>query len=227
MSTDTTDPIEQDHAEATSAHEVVDGVDGVVESKAQTIVEVDISHLAPQENTTESTAVSVEALLFSSQHPLTPGRLAEVLGHPSTKPVRHAVTELNRQYESTGRSFRIEQVAGGYQMLTVPEHGELIGKLLTKEADTKLGKSAMETLAIIAYKQPILRVDIESIRGVACGEVIRGLMEKHLVKITGRAEMPGRPILYGTTRRFLELFGLNDLKDLPAPGTQELKPLKD
>jgi len=86
-----------------------------------------------------------------------------------------------------------------------------------RSAYVKLTKAALETLAIIAYKQPILRADIEAIRGVACGETIRSLMEKHLVKIAGRAEVPGRPILYGTTKRFLELFGLNSVKDLPQP----------
>jgi len=86
-----------------------------------------------------------------------------------------------------------------------------------RKADAKLTKAALETLAIVAYKQPILRADVEAIRGCACGETIRSLMEKHLVKIAGRAEEPGRPILYGTTKRFLELFGLNSLRDLPQP----------
>jgi segregation and condensation protein B len=135
---------------------------------------------------------------------------------PGTKSVRSAIKSLNEQYEQTERSFRIEQVAGGYQILTLPKFGEQLKKLHQKEIDSKLTKAALETLAIIAYKQPILRADLEAIRGVACGETIRSLMEKHLVKIAGRAELPGRPILYGTTKRFLELFGLNSLKDLPA-----------
>src|SRR5476649_2792291 len=100
-------------------------------------------------------------------------------------------------------------------MLTLPEFVDALKRLHQKEIDTKLSKSAVETLAIIAYKQPILRAEVEAIRGVACGETIRSLMEKHLVRIAGRAEEPGRPILYGTTKRFLELFGLNNLKDLP------------
>jgi len=157
----------------------------------------------------------MEALLFGTHHPLTAGRLSELMGLPSTKPIRRAVRELNQQYEQSGRSFRIEQVAGGFQLLTLPDFGEHLKRLHQKEVDAKLTRAAMETLAIIAYKQPILRADVESIRGVACGETIRSLMEKHLVKIAGRAELPGRPILYGTTRRFLELFGLNNLKDLP------------
>jgi segregation and condensation protein B len=166
---------------------------------------------------------TLEALLFSTHHPLTAGRLAELLDLESTKPIRRAIRELNEQYVTADRSFRIEQVAGGYQLLTVPEFGEILKKLYQREVDAKLTKAALETLAIIAYKQPILRADIEAIRGVACGETIRSLMEKHLVKIAGRAEVPGRPILYGTTKRFLELFGLNSLKDLPQ-GDDQLKP---
>jgi segregation and condensation protein B len=167
---------------------------------------------APQVN-----LASLEALLLSTHHPLTAGRLAELLDLETTKPLRKAIKALNEQYASTGRCFRIEQVAGGFQILTLPEHGDLLKKFHQKEVDAKLTKAAIETLAIIAYKQPILRADVEAIRGVACGETIRSLMEKRLVKIAGRAEEPGRPILYGTTKRFLELFGLNSIKDLPQP----------
>jgi segregation and condensation protein B len=160
---------------------------------------------------------ALEALLFATHHPLTAGRLAELLELPSTKPIRKAIRDLNATYEATGRCFRVEQVAGGFQLLTMPQYGPLLNKLHQKEVDAKLTKAALETLAIIAYKQPILRADIEAIRGCACGETVRSLMEKHLVKIAGRAEIPGRPILYGTTKRFLEVFGLNSLKDLPQP----------
>ncbi len=157
----------------------------------------------------------LEALLFGTHHPLTAGRLAELMDLDSTRPVRKAVQVLNGQYEEQGRVFRIEQVAGGFQLLTLPEYGDVLKKLHQKDTDAKLSRAALETMAIIAYKQPILRAEVEAIRGVACGETIRTLMEKHLVKIAGRAEEPGRPILYGTTKRFLELFGLNSLKDLP------------
>jgi len=163
----------------------------------------------------------LESLLFSTQHPLTAGRLAELLELPTTKSIRAAVRELNRIYEQSNRSFRIEQVAGGFALLTLPKFGPQIAKLHQREADAKLTRAAMETLAIIAYKQPILRADVESIRGVVCGETIRSLMEKHLVKIVGRAEEPGRPILYGTTKRFLEVFGLNALADLPQPDAEK------
>jgi segregation and condensation protein B len=157
----------------------------------------------------------MEALLLSTHHPLTAGKLAELMDLPATKPVKQAIKDLNAQYEESHRAFRIEQVAGGYQILTLPEFGDALKKFHQREVDAKLTKAALETLAIIAYKQPILRADIEAIRGVACGETIRNLMEKRLVNIAGRAEEPGRPILYGTTKRFLEVFGLNTLKDLP------------
>lgn len=166
----------------------------------------------------------LESLLFSTHHPLTAPRLAELMELPSASPLRKAIKQLNASYEETKRSFRIEQVAGGYQMLTLPEYGDYLTRLHQKEIDAKLTKAAIETLAIVAYKQPILRADVEAIRGVSCGETIRSLMEKHLVKIDGRAEIPGRPILYGTTKRFLELFGLNSLKDLPQG--EELRPVK-
>jgi segregation and condensation protein B len=171
-----------------------------------------------EEENVEEVSIDVailEALLFSTHHPLTGQRLAELLETKSQKSIRTAVVELNKLYQDSGRTFRVEQVAGGYQLLSLPEYGDILKRLHQREADSKLSKAALETLAIIAYKQPILRADVEAIRGVACGETIRSLMEKHLVNIAGRAEEPGRPILYGTTKRFLQLFGLNNLKDLP------------
>ena len=165
---------------------------------------------------------TLEALLFSTHHPLTTQRLAELMELKTAAPLRKAIKALNSSYETTGRSFRVEQVAGGYQLLTLPEYGDYLKRLHQKEIDAKLTKAALETLAIVAYKQPILRADVEAIRGVACGETIRSLMEKHLVRIAGRAEEPGRPILYGTTKRFLELFGLNSLTDLPQGDEVEI-----
>ncbi len=195
-------------------------VDGPVEAETAD-PESNVSDSA--DSVTAVDTASLEALLFSTHHPLTAGRLAELLELESTKPIRGAIRDLNTQYETSARSFRIEQVAGGYQMLTLPAYAAVIKKHQLKEADAKLTKAALETLAIIGYKQPILRADIEAIRGVACGETVRSLMEKHLVKIAGRAEVPGRPILYGTTKRFLEVFGLNSLKDLPK-GDEPLTP---
>ncbi len=160
-------------------------------------------------------APSVEAALIGSDRAVPPARLSEILDQCGVKVVREAVDLLNRSYEKTKRSFRIEEVAGGYQIMTLSDFSGVVGALNKAKSSTKLGPAAMETLAIIAYKQPILRADVEVIRGVACGEGIRALMEKRLVKIVGRAEELGRPMLYGTTKSFLEIFGLSSLKDLP------------
>jgi segregation and condensation protein B len=159
-------------------------------------------------------AAVVEAVLFATDSPLTIAKIAQVAELPARE-VRLAVDALNARYEQAGSAFRVEAIAGGYQMLTLPQYHDVLSRLLRARSDTKLSQAAMETLAIIAYRQPVLRADVEAIRGVACGEVLRGLMEKQLVKIVARAEVLGRPMLYGTTRRFLEVFGLNSLDDLP------------
>ena len=147
-------------------------------------------------------------------------RLANIVG-TSVKQIRRNVKNLNDKYEANNNAFRIEQIAGGYQMLTLSSYNHWLQKLLRARSESKLSPAALETLAIIAYKQPVIRTDIEAIRGVAVGEIVRGLMYKGLVKIVGRAEVLGRPMLYGTTKKFLEVFGLNSLKDLPK--IEELK----
>ena len=162
----------------------------------------------------------VEAVLFASDEPLSTVRLADIVGI-SVKQIRQHVKDLNDKYQANKNTFRIEQIAGGYQMLTLSSYNPWLRKLLRVRSDSKLSPAALETLAIIAYKQPVIRADIEAIRGVQAGEIIRGLMYKGLVKIVGRAQVLGRPMLYGTTKKFLEVFGLNTLKDLPK--IEELK----
>lgn len=157
----------------------------------------------------------VEALLMTIDRPMPAARIAQVLELETQRPVVLAIETLNAFYEKHARSFRIELVAGGYQILTLPKFKPVLARLHKARGDARLSPAALETLAIIAYKQPILRAELEAIRGVACGEVLRSLMDRHLVKITGRAEEVGRPMLYGTTPTFLELFGLANLKDLP------------
>ncbi|MCJ7544876.1 MAG: SMC-Scp complex subunit ScpB [Phycisphaerae bacterium] len=162
-----------------------------------------------------SPAATVEAILFTSDSPLSAVRIAEIAELHSERAVKEAVAALNARYERDGAAFRIEALAGGYQMLTRPEFHDCVARLLRDRGDSRLSQAAMETLAIVAYRQPILRADVEAIRGVACGEVLRGLLERQLIKIVGRAKVIGRPMLYGTTRRFLEVFGLESLEDLP------------
>jgi segregation and condensation protein B len=127
-----------------------------------------------------------------------------------------AVASLNEVYASSGRVFRIEQVAGGYRVMTLPDFAPILAAFHKSRNSSRLSRAAVETLAIIAYRQPMTRAHLEAIRGVSCGEVLRSLMERKMVTIKGRAEELGRPILYGTTREFLDAFGLASLKDLPS-----------
>jgi len=162
----------------------------------------------------------VEAVLFASDEPLSAERLANIT-ETSTRQIRRHIDDLNEKYKVHSNAFRIEEIAGGYQMLTLSPYNYWLKKLLRARNESKLSPAALETLAIIAYKQPVIRADIEAIRGVAVGEIVHGLMDKGLVKIVGRAEVLGRPMMYGTTKKFLEVFGLNGLKDLPK--IEELK----
>ncbi len=130
--------------------------------------------------------------------------------------VRQAVELLNTQYEQTARSFRIQAIAGGFRVMTLPKFVPVLEQYHGKRERHGVSRAALETLAIIAYKQPMTRASLEAIRGVACGEVLRSLIERRLVTIVGRAEELGRPMLYGTTKAFLETFGLATLKDLPT-----------
>lgn len=157
----------------------------------------------------------IEALLFASDAPLSAGRLAECAGDCTPGQVRRHIAALNERYAAAGLSFRISEIARGFQMLTEPEFQPWLARLNRERAQTRLTGAALETLSIIAYKQPVIRAEIEAIRGVACGEVMNRLREMGLIKIVGRAEVVGRPLLYGTTKRFLDTFGLADVDDLP------------
>jgi len=160
----------------------------------------------------------VEALVFASERPISESRMKTVLGiedEDATKQIKEAIDSLNKSYVKNARAFRIERVAGGYRPLTREEFAPLVSRLHADRQQQKLSQAALETLSIIAYRQPVMRAEIEVIRGVACGEVLRSIMEKRLVKIVGRAEELGRPMLYGTTRDFLNIFGLASLDDLP------------
>ncbi|HUS44674.1 MAG TPA: SMC-Scp complex subunit ScpB [Phycisphaerae bacterium] len=158
----------------------------------------------------------IEAILFTSDEPLSADRLADAAGEDVTVGlVRKATQELAADYEATGRAFTIEEVAGGYQLLTRPEYNKYLKSLVRARFQARLTQAALETLAIIAYKQPITRAEVEDIRGVSCGDMIRTLVEKGLVRIAGRSEHLGRAFLYGTTKKFLQAFGLSSVKDLP------------
>ncbi len=214
-------PTQDESAEASQPAEVTVPAEGEAQSPEAASIQPAAEAAKPKCPATEAEINAVvEAILFTTDSPLAPTKISSVAQVP-LKAVKAAIVSLNKRYEQAGAAFRIEEIAGGFQMMTLGEFHEVLSRLLQVRADTRLSSAAMETLAIIAYRQPILRADIEAIRGVASGEVLRGLMEKQLVKIVGRAEVLGRPMLYGTSKRFLEVFGLASLEDLPR--VEELK----
>ena len=158
---------------------------------------------------------ALEAVLFACDEPVTLSKLKDVLPDHGADEIKEALAQLRSDCET--RAFSLEEIAGGWQLLTRPQYADIIGRLKKSKADRKLSAAALETLAIVAYKQPIKRVDIEAIRGAASGELVRALMERALVKIAGREDVPGAPLQYGTTKEFLDTFGLNSLEDLPRP----------
>ncbi|MEA3414596.1 MAG: SMC-Scp complex subunit ScpB [Thermodesulfobacteriota bacterium] len=164
----------------------------------------------------------IEALLFVSDSSLTIDRIKSVLALNSTKEIQDALSALSDEYEARKGGFYLHAVAGGYQIRTRPEYTKWIKRLI-RTKPVRISKAAMETLAIVAYKQPIVRSDIEHIRGVDCGGILRTLLERKFIRILGRKEIPGRPLIYATTRQFLEIFDLKDLKDLPT--TEEIEKL--
>lgn len=168
----------------------------------------------------------VEALIFATDEPLTTRQISEILrtaenGGVSIRmkedEILAAIRELNAAYVAERRSFRIIQVAGGYQFATMPDYAEWLGRMVKEKARRKLTQATIETLSVIAYKQPVTKPEIEAIRGVNADYAIQKLMERGLVTIVGRAASAGRPLLYGTTSDFLKHFGLNDLSELPKP----------
>jgi len=157
----------------------------------------------------------IEALLFAADEPLTTRRLAAILKDVDGHEVRRIVTALADDYKAANRGVQIEEIAGGFRLLSNIDYAQYVEQLHKSERHVRLSQAALETLAIVAYKQPIHRADIEAIRGVAADAVLRGLQERGLVRIVGRADVLGRPFLYGTTKRFLETFGLKSIDELP------------
>ncbi len=157
----------------------------------------------------------VEALIFASDVPLTNKQIKEILDGVSLSEVRKIVEGLNLEYGQANRAFQIIRVAGGYQMVTRESYSQWVKKLYRKRSRSKLSQAALETLSVVAFKQPVARSEIVAIRGVNCDAVLKTLLERKLVTITGRSEGPGRPLIYATTKEFLRYFGVNDLSDLP------------
>jgi segregation and condensation protein B len=164
----------------------------------------------------------VEALLFASDEPLSIKALSAIVNEAdqasANEPaLRECILQLNEEYDRTVRPFRIVEIAGGYQFATRPRFGFWLGRMVQERSRRKLTVSALESLAVIAYKQPVTKPEIEAIRGVNADYVLRTLLERNMIAIVGRAATPGRPLLYGTTKEFLRHFGINDLSELPKP----------
>jgi segregation and condensation protein B len=157
----------------------------------------------------------LEAALFLAREPLSTRRLAKLAGLSDGTRARVLVRELNRLMEASGTAFRVEQIAGGFQLLTRAAFGPWVRRLLGTPAETRLSAAALETLAIVAYRQPVTRAEVEAIRGVGCEDMLRQLMDRDFVAIGGRTEDLGRPNVYVTSRRFLQAFGLARIEDLP------------
>jgi len=184
---------------------------------------------------TQTKAV-IEALVFVSESPVGLDSIREVLGDIPKKDLQRMLGEMIEEYKTAPRGFTLIEVGGGYQFRTRTEYAEWVKKL-KKIKPFALSQPSLETLAILAYKQPVLRTEIEKIRGVDSGGVLRTLLEKKLIKILGKKDVPGKPLVYGTSKRFLEMFGLKDLSGLPTlkdlaglgplPPQEEVLPLED
>ncbi len=167
----------------------------------------------------------VEAILFVSSEPLSVDRLQGVVEGVSRAELMSALRALQADHAVEGRGLQVVEVAGGFQIATRPDCAPWIKRLEKAKAGAKLSRSAMETLAIVAYKQPLVRAEIEQIRGVDTAGVLKTLLDRRLIRIVGRKDIPGRPIMYGTTKQFLQAFGLKDLASLPA--LRDIKDLKE
>ena len=158
----------------------------------------------------------IEAILFVAGYPLPVDRLKGIFEDATAEQIEEQLHALRQEYETRGSGIMLVEVAGGYQLVTRPENGAWIRKFRSVKVSSRLSRPALETLAIIAYKQPITRTEVELVRGVNIGGIVRNLMERRLVKIVGKKDVPGKPMLYGTTPDFLQYFGLKDLSALPT-----------
>lgn len=172
-------------------------------------------HVATGEGARDLQLARVEAALFASRDPLPARRLAHVAQLADGSEARRQIRRLQALYDQDGSAFEVVEVAGGFQLLTRPPFYRWLAHRYKAPAELRLSGAALETLAVVSYRQPITRADIEAIRGVQVGELLRVLMERGLIRIAGRHDSLGRPVLYGTTRKFLQVFGLKSLRDMP------------
>ena len=202
------DPVDEPTASLDAVEVVPESGQGVVHDMAAPAADSALSDMRALKGI-------LEALLFVTAEPIPVTRFLALLGAVTKQDVDQALASLAQDYEQEGRGLQLAEVAGGYRIVTKAEFAPWLKRLEKVKSPSKLSRSALESLAIIAYKQPIVRAEVEQIRGVETSGVIRTLLERKLVRIVGRKEEPGRPIMYGTTKFFLEHFGLRDLSQLP------------
>ncbi len=181
----------------------VSPTEGTIPSEAETLVQ------------TDDIKKIVETLLFITDRPVKPARLADIIDGTDVAQVRNTIATLQNEYAEQGRAVQIVEIGGGFQMATKPEYGRWVRRLYNEKMTTKLSPAALETLAIVAYKQPITRAEMEAIRGVDVAGPLERLLERSLVRVVGKKDTVGRPMVYGTTDEFLRMFGLNKLSELP------------
>jgi segregation and condensation protein B len=163
----------------------------------------------------DSRLARLEAVLFLADQPLAARKIANAASLGDAAEVRRLLQRLRELYDADASAFQVTEIAGGFQLLTRPAFRSWLVRAQRTGTEVRLSAAALETLAVVAYRQPIMRADVEAVRGVACAELLTNLMEKGLIKIVGRHESLGRPVLYGTTKKFLQVFGLGSLRDLP------------
>ena len=204
---------EENAAEASSDDEAPQGPDAASEDAEEEAAErgpgpgADLSDEQLEERTL--------ALLFASPDPLSVGRLVNLLERPPAARVRAAIEAIGHRLQSAGLPLQLRGIRGGYTLMTVPEMGQVVGRLAKGPAIERISPAALETLSIVAYRQPVTKAEIEAIRGVQAGPILRSLVDRGLARVTGRADVPGHPLQYGTTKDFLDRFGLMGLDDLP------------
>ena len=221
--TEASEPTVVSEAESAAA-EVATGDAEIVEEAAAGDAEGDQVPPAADETACGRIERIIESVLFAAAAPVSLRRLVEILAGPPSKEVQAAVVRLMQEYAPGQRGIQLREVAGGYQFRTARENAEWV-RAIFREKPARMGRAALETLAIVAYKQPVTRAEIEAIRGVDVDGVLSTLLSRRLIKIAGRKEAVGRPLLYGTTPEFLEVFGLKDMNELPS--LKELGPAPD
>ncbi len=207
----------QDREDGGAESEPVSG-EGTAGESAEETLAGNQTEEEPGEEEQERLLRSVAALVFASPEPLGIGRIVGLLEDVRPARVRHALEELGRRLEACGLPLELRQIAGGWRLVTAPDSDEVVARLEKARKIERLSPAGLETLAVVAYRQPVTKAEVEAIRGVQCGPMLRGLVDRGLARVVGRSEQPGHALEYGTTRAFLDRFGLADLKELPRDG---------